>query len=29
MAVAAWLERVVMLYLGLKNIRKGSMFPRD
>jgi aspartyl-tRNA synthetase len=23
------LERVVMLYLGLKNIRKASMFPRD
>lgn len=23
------LERVVMLYLGLKNIRKSSMFPRD
>jgi len=23
------LERVVMLYLGLKNIRKVSMFPRD
>jgi len=23
------LERVVMLYLGLKNIRKTSMFPRD
>lgn len=23
------LERVVMLYLGLKNIRKTSLFPRD
>lgn len=23
------LERVVMLYLGLKNIRKSSLFPRD
>jgi aspartyl/asparaginyl-tRNA synthetase len=23
------LERVVMLYLGLKNIRKSSMYPRD
>lgn len=23
------LERVVMLYLGLGNIRKSSMFPRD
>jgi len=23
------MERVVMLYLGLKNIRKTSMFPRD
>ncbi len=23
------LERVVMLYLGLKNIRKASMYPRD
>lgn len=23
------LERVVMLFLGLKNIRKSSMFPRD
>lgn len=23
------LERVVMLFLGLKNIRKTSMFPRD
>jgi aspartyl-tRNA synthetase len=23
------LERVVMLYLGLNNIRKSSMFPRD
>ncbi len=23
------LERVVMLYLGLGNIRKTSMFPRD
>ena len=23
------LERVVMLYLGLQNIRKTSMFPRD
>mmetsp|Transcript_40528 Transcript_40528/g.41361 ORF Transcript_40528/g.41361 Transcript_40528/m.41361 type:complete len:600 (+) Transcript_40528:106-1905(+) len=23
------MERVVMLYLGLKNIRKSSMFPRD
>ncbi len=23
------LERVVMLYLGLKNIRMTSMFPRD
>jgi aspartyl-tRNA synthetase len=23
------LERVVMLYLGLNNIRKASMFPRD
>jgi aspartyl-tRNA synthetase len=23
------LERVVMLYLGLPNIRKSSMFPRD
>jgi aspartyl/asparaginyl-tRNA synthetase len=23
------MERVVMLYLGLKNIRKASMFPRD
>lgn len=23
------LERVVMLYLGLDNIRKVSMFPRD
>jgi aspartyl-tRNA synthetase len=23
------LERVVMLYLGIKNIRKTSMFPRD
>lgn len=23
------LERVVMLYLGLPNIRKTSMFPRD
>lgn len=23
------LERVVMLYLGLNNIRKTSMFPRD
>lgn len=23
------LERVVMLFLGLKNIRKASMFPRD
>lgn len=23
------LERVVMLYLGLSNIRKSSMFPRD
>ena len=22
-------ERVVMLYLGLHNIRKTSMFPRD
>ena len=22
-------ERVVMLYLGLNNIRKSSMFPRD
>lgn len=23
------LERVVMLYLGLGNIRKASLFPRD
>jgi len=23
------LERVVMLFLGLNNIRKSSMFPRD
>lgn len=23
------LERVVMLYLGLDNIRKTAMFPRD
>ncbi|MGL4341034.1 MAG: hypothetical protein ACRCSZ_01230 [Lactococcus lactis] len=23
------LERVVMFYLGLDNIRKTSMFPRD
>lgn len=23
------LERVVMLYCDLKNIRKSSMFPRD
>jgi aspartyl-tRNA synthetase len=23
------LERVVMLFLGLGNIRKSSMFPRD
>ena len=23
------MERVVMLFLGLKNIRKASMFPRD
>ena len=23
------MERVVMLYLGLNNIRKTSMFPRD
>ena len=23
------LERVVMLYLGLKDIRKASLFPRD
>ena len=23
------LERVVMLFLGLKNIRLASMFPRD
>lgn len=23
------LERVVMLYMGLDNIRKASMFPRD
>lgn len=23
------LERVVFLYLGLDNIRKASMFPRD
>lgn len=23
------MERVVMLYLGLDNIRKVSMFPRD
>ena len=23
------LERVVMLFLGLDNIRKSSMFPRD
>ena len=23
------LERVVMLFLGLPNIRKSSMFPRD
>lgn len=23
------LERVTMLYLGLDNIRKASMFPRD
>jgi aspartyl-tRNA synthetase len=23
------LERVVMMYLGLKNIRKTSLFPRD
>ena len=23
------LERVVMLFLGLHNIRKASMFPRD
>ena len=23
------LERVVMLFLGLQNIRKTSMFPRD
>lgn len=23
------LERVIMLFLGLKNIRKTSMFPRD
>jgi aspartyl-tRNA synthetase len=23
------MERVVMLYLGLHNIRKTSMFPRD
>jgi aspartyl-tRNA synthetase len=23
------LERVVMLYLGLKNIRNASLFPRD
>lgn len=23
------LERIVMLYLGLKNIRMSSMFPRD
>lgn len=23
------MERVVMLYLGLDNIRKTSMFPRD
>lgn len=23
------LERIVMLYLGLNNIRKSCMFPRD
>lgn len=23
------LERVVMFYLGLRNIRRASMFPRD
>ena len=23
------MERVVFLYLGLDNVRKGSMFPRD
>ncbi len=23
------LERIVMLYLGLKNIRQSSLFPRD
>lgn len=23
------MERVVMLFLGLKNIRKASLFPRD
>jgi len=23
------LERVVFLYLGLDNVRKASMFPRD
>ena len=23
------MERVVMLFLGLPNIRKSSMFPRD
>jgi aspartyl-tRNA synthetase len=23
------LDRVVFLYLGLDNVRKGSMFPRD
>jgi aspartyl-tRNA synthetase len=27
--VGVGLERVVMLYLGLDNIRKTSMFPRD
>ena len=29
LGLAAGLERVVMLYLGLKNIRKTSLFPRD
>ena len=27
--ISTGMERVVMLYLGLDNIRKTSMFPRD
>lgn len=27
--IGVGLERVVMLYLGLNNVRKASLFPRD